>query len=223
MNLNVVEKLVLCILNKEKSDRFLTFNEKYPASIGASVFMELFLEDAIELNEDKKVVVKNELDTDKDYLKTVYERIQSEKPKKLKKWIEAYGAGFSTKPVKNIVISVAESLEKQGVLNITKEQGLFKEKAVYSANEETVNSIKKEIRTEFFENGTLTKECVSLTALINQCELLNKDLSKDEKKLLKQKLKEIKKNNMVEGVKELQDVIDEIDVAVMAAIVAGTV
>ena len=43
MNLNVVEKLVLCVLDKEKSNSFLLLSNTYPAVIGASVFMELFL------------------------------------------------------------------------------------------------------------------------------------------------------------------------------------
>lgn len=222
INLNVVEKLVLCVLDKEKSNSFLRLSNSYPAAIGASVFMELFLEDVIELNEDKKIVVKNKLVTDKEYLKEVYERIQNEKPKKFKKWIEAYGAGFSVKCVENIVSNAAEYLEKQGVLKVSKEKGLFKEKVKYEADKEIVNSIIDEIRNGFIGNETLTKECVSLTVLVNQCDLLKKELSNDEKKILKEKIKDIKKNNTVEGVKELQEVICELEMAIMAACVAGS-
>ncbi|HCW52607.1 MAG TPA: hypothetical protein DG753_02465 [Clostridium sp.] len=223
VNLNVVEKLVLCILDKEKSSRFLFFDGSYIASIGASAFMELFLEDAISLNDEKKVVIKSELNTDKDYLKEVYKEIQDSKPKKLKKWLETYGAGFSTQSAKNILNGAVESLEKQGVLNVTREQGIFKEKVRYAASEEIVNSIKNEIRKQFLEDGTLTKECVSLTALINGCELLKKDLSRDEKKIISKKLKEMKKNGTVEGIKELQSVVDEIQAVMMAAITASSV
>ena len=56
----------------------------------------------------------------------------------------------------------------------------------------------------------------------NQCELLKKVLSKDEKKILREKIKDIKKNNKVEGVKELHEVICELEVSVMAACVAGS-
>lgn len=222
MNLNVVEKLVLCVLDKEKSNSFLLLSNTYPAVIGASVFMELFLEDAIKLNEDKKIVVKNQLVTDKEYLKEVYERIQNEKPRKFKKWIESYGAGFSVKCVKNIVCSVAECLEKEGVLKVAKEKGMFKEKVRYEADEDAVKSIIDEIRSEFIENESLTKECVSLTVLVNQCQVLKKVLSKDEKKLLREKINDIKKNNTVEGVKELHEVICELEMSVMAACVAGS-
>lgn len=223
VELNVAEKLVLCILNKESSSRFIFLNVNYASSIGASVFMELFLEDAISLNNEKRVVIKNELSTDKNYLKDVYERIKNDKPKKLKKWIETYGTGFSIKPIKEILNSIIESLEKQGVLKVTKERGLFKEKVKYVVSEDVVTSIKNEIRSRFLKDEMLTKELISLTTLINQCELLREDLSRYERKTVKTKLKEIKKNDSVEGVKELQAVVDEIQAAMMGAVVASSI
>lgn len=52
--------------------------------------MELLLNETVIIDNKKKVVINKELDTDKEYLKLVYNKILSKKPRSLKNWIEYY-------------------------------------------------------------------------------------------------------------------------------------
>lgn len=223
LDLSLAEKFALCVLDSERKEGVFFYSGKYPACIVAAIFMEMLLNETITMDSKKKIIINNKLDTNKEYLKLIYDKIASEKTKSLKKWIEHYVAGFSSKPVKEVVKSVIEALVLNKALQLDKEKGLLKEHVVYNIDKQNLESVIQNIRSEFLENGTLTKETIILSAIMLQCDLLKKYFSKDEEKKMKERIKEIKKSDEWANIKVVKQVLEELEMAIVAvAIVANS-
>lgn len=223
LDLSLAEKFVLCVLDSERKEGFFFYSGKYPACIVAAIFMELLLNETITMDSKKKIIINNKLDINKEYLKLIYDKIASEKTKNLKKWIEHYVVGFSSKPVKEVVKSVIEALVLNKTLQLGKEKGLLKEHVIYNIDKQNLESVIQNIRSEFLENSTLTKETIILSAIMLQCGLLKKYFSKDEEKKMKERIKEIKKSDEWANIKVVKQVLEELEMAIVAvAIVANS-
>lgn len=220
LNLSIVEKYALCVLDIEKKGKAFFYVGKYPACIVASIFMELLLNETVIIDNKKKVIINKELDTDKEYLKLVYNKILSKKPRSLKNWIEYYVAGFSNKPIKEVVKSVIESLVLNNSLQLEKKRSFFKETVNYNVDKSNLEAVIQNVRTEFLENNTLTKETTILVALMLQCDLLKKYFSKHEENRVKERIKEVKKSEVWSEVNSVKEVLDELYmILIVAAIV----
>ena len=220
LNLSMVEKFVLCVLDSEKKEKTSFYGGKYPACIIASIFMELLLNEIITLDNKKKIVINKELNIDKEYLKLVYDKILSGKPRNLKKWIEYYVTGFTSKSVKEVVKAAIGALVLNNSLLLEEKKGLFKENVIYNVDKQCLESVIQNVRVEFLQNGTLNKETTILVAIMLQCDLLKKYFSKHEEDKVKERIKEVKKSEEWSDIKSVKEVLDELDMMmIIAAIV----
>lgn len=220
LNLSIVEKFVLCVLDSEKKEKASFYGGKYPACIIASIFMELLLNQIITLDNKKNIVINKELNMDKEYFKLVYDKISSQKPRNLKKWIEYYVAGFTNKPVKEVVKSAIGALELNNSLQLEKKKGFFKENVIYNVDKQSLESVIQNVRAEFLQNDALTKETTILVAIMLQCDLLKKYFSKHEENKVKERIKEVKKSEEWSDINSVKEVLDELDMMmIIAAIV----
>ena len=68
LNLSIVEKFALCVLDEDKMEKHFFYSGKYSACIVVAIFMELLLNEVVTVDEKKKIIINKELDTDKEYL-----------------------------------------------------------------------------------------------------------------------------------------------------------
>lgn len=222
-NLTVCQEYTLCLLNKVKKNNGNLYEGKYPGCIALAAIFELFLSEKIALDDKQKVIIKNPIDSDVEYLNVIYADLSNEKPKTLKKWMEHYLAGYSNKPIKRIVESVIDSLDKKECLNLEIKNGFLKDKILFNTNMSDVNHIIEKLRAELLESGTMMAETVILASLMHQSGILVDYFSKHEVDQLKTRIDEIKKSDNWATTSLVKQVVDELDTVLIITVIAGIV
>lgn len=218
-NLSIVEKYSLCVLGNEKRDKALFYIGKSAACIVASVFIELLLNGTIGIDNKNKVIINKKLDEDKEYLKLIYNRISSAKPRSLKRWMEYYLFTLTYKSAKEVIKSVIKTLEANNNLQLEKKRYFLKEKITYNVDNDNLKEIIQNMKEEFLEKNTLTKENIVLGELMLQSKLLKKYFSKYEKRKLKARIKEAKKSELWKDINLVQEVFDELKLLIIFFII----
>lgn len=219
-DLSFTEEYTSCVLNHKKNQSALYQNE-YSVCIIAACLLQMLTDNVIGLNKSGKLIVIGELSSSKPYLKTIYDSIATGKSKKAKVLVEEYVFSISSKPLKLIVDGVIEALISKECIEIETKAGLFKEKTIYHANEEIVNTIIKKIRSDFLVDGNVSDETTILTALLLESKILKNYFSNDETKQLEECIKQIKNSDARSFIKEILDDIEAMMVAII--VVASSV
>jgi len=222
-NLSFTQEYTLCLLDKEKKNKDVLYEGKYPGCIAISSFLELLLSGKIDLDEKKKVILKGSAQNDIEYLNIVCKDISDSKTKTLKKWMEYYLLGVSSKPIKAIVNATIESLIDNGCVSIEKKNGLFKEHIIYNVENSQVEYIIEKLRAELLEDGKITLETVILTTLMQQSDILKEYFSKHENELVKIRIEEIKKSDIWAKASIIQEILDELYTILLVALLPGII
>ncbi|GMQ57720.1 GPP34 family phosphoprotein [Vallitalea sediminicola] len=208
--LSMVEEYSLCVIANKNKTKVLYSDYKYSACIVAGAFSELIMEGTIKNDDKGKVVIEKEQNNYSGYLELIYNEINKQKPKTLKKWIENYSFTFSSKPIKSLTEKITESLIDKECIQLETKKGMLKEHSVLNIDKKKVDNIIEKIRAEFLEEGELTDETIILTALMLRTNMLKKYFSKYENGKLKERIKQIKTNPIGSLVKKVLDQIDAI-------------
>lgn len=212
-NLSISQSYLLCALNEK--GKLPTLSAEIPLCLVAGGLMDLLNAGCIVI-EKKKLKVTEELNKENQYLESLYLFIKKSPNITLEKLALEYGFAINSNKLKKIFEDVGESLvEKQCVTS--KKGGLFGNSSCFVPNPKEVDHMVQAIRAEFLENGDLSEEIITLTSLLEKSGQIKRYFSKYEKKQLKERIEEIKKESTNQIVKEMLDSITTM-IAVIAAI-----
>lgn len=204
-DLSFTQEFFLCAL-KPKGSTTLTGSIESSTCLLAGVLLELLMDGYIAIDDKKKVLINQELSSDKMYLASIYEFIQNNKPMKVETIAEKYA--FDFKKPDELFRLVGSSLVKGSYASEESGKGLFKNKVGFIPNENEVTKVIEKLRAEFLEQGEISDEVVVLGALLNKSGLIKEYFSKYEVQKLNERLKEIKQSEAGVLVKKLVDYID---------------
>lgn len=204
-DLSFTQEFFLCAL-KTKGSTTLTNSIENATCLLAGTLLELLMGGYIEIDTKNKVQIKQALLPEKEYLSSIYEFIQNNKPMKVETIAEKYA--FDFKMPDQLFQLVARSLVKDGVAEEESCRGLLKNKSCFIPKETEVTKVIEKLRAEFLEQGEISDEVVVLGALLNKSGLIKKYFSKYEVQRLSERLKEIKYSEAGILIKKLVDYID---------------
>lgn len=118
---------------------------------------------------------------------------------------------------------VVEGLVEKDVLEVENTEILFvvpKKKYVDVAN--TRNYIVEKIRAELLEEGNLEEHTIVLVLFLNAKKMLNDYFSEFERKALKQKIEQLRKEEMFETIKSIDKAIKNIDASIATIAASAT-
>lgn len=217
--LTITEEFILCALNYKKKVSSL-YSTEYNVCIISGLLLELLAKNVIQFDEKKKIIVTNQSNVLTDYEKVLVEYISSKKPLNAKKLIEVISFSMSSKLIKSVVEGVLQSLIAKECVTVKSQHKLFGEKLTYTTNDHAVNIVIEKMRAELLEDGEISDEVIVLTSLLLESKLLPNYFSKHETKQLKDRIAEVKNSDERKFIKE---VLDHVESAMMAIIVAASV
>ncbi len=204
-DLSFTQEFFLCAL-KPKGSTTLTNSIESSTCLLAGTLLELLMGGYIGLDDKNRVLAKQALTPEKEYLSFIYEFIQNNKPMKIETVAEKFA--FDFKKPDELFRFVGQSLVKDDYLAEESGKGLFKNKVIFIPNENEVTKVIEKLRAEFLEQGDISDEVVVLGALLNKSGLIKKYFSKYEVQKLNERLKEVKQSEAGVLVKRLVDYID---------------
>lgn len=210
-DLAFTQEFFLCAL-KPQGSTTLTGSIVSSTCLFTGTLLELLMGGYITIDDKNKVLINQELSSDKMYLASVYEFIQNNKPMKVETIAEKYV--FDFKKPGELFWLVGSSLVKDGHVSEDNGKGLFKNKVSFIPNENEVTKVIEKLRAEFLEQGEISDEVIVLGALLNKSGLIKKYFSKYEVQKLNERLKEIKQSEAGVLVKQLVDYIDTLIVII---------
>lgn len=204
-DLSFTQEFFLCAL-KQKGSTTLMNSMESSTCLLAGMLLELLLDGDIEIDEKKKVLIKQPLSSEKPYLASLYGFIQTNKPMKVETIAEKLA--FDFKKPDELFQLVGNSLAKDGYVTQESQKGLFKSKSRFIPNENEVTKVIEKLRAEFLEEGQISDEVLVLGALLNKSGLIKRYFSQHEVQKLKERLKEVKQSEAGVLVKKMVDDID---------------
>ncbi len=204
-NLTFTQEFFLCAL-KPRGSTTLTGSLESSTCLLAGTLLELLMEDYIEIDDRKNVLINLALSPEKAYTAFIYEFIRNNKPMKMESIAEKYA--FDFKKPDELFRLVGRSLVKAGCAEAENKKGLFKDKVSFISNKNEVANVIEKLRAEFLEQGKISDEVVVLGALLNKSSLIKRYFAKHEVQKLNARLKEVKQSEAGILVKKLVDYID---------------
>jgi hypothetical protein len=183
--------------------------------------VELALKGKVKFEGDDTVTIVDSSPTGEKSLDRLLEIMTSEKPKKIKKWVSYfYNHMFKQREVYKLVV---ESLVEKEVLEMENTEIMFvvpTKKYVDAAN--TRHYIVEKIRAELLEEGNVEEHTLVLVLFLHVKNMLNDYFSKFERKALKQKMEQLRKENIFATITSMDKAIRNIDAAIAASAAAAT-
>ena len=216
MELNLIEKLTLLALDDEKGT-LVADSTIFSYAIGASVLLELLLNNKIDISKSKiHVVDKKKTDNSilDNYLNIL---IDSTKEKSLSNWIEIFG-----NKAKQIKLDTIDNLIKANILTKKEQRFLwvFNTHKYPTQNAKPENELRKRINEIILNDKKPTLNEVLLISLIDSCGI-NKEVFGDKySKEAGKKIKLITNNNTV--AKAIHKSIEEVYNTLIAVITVIT-
>ena len=217
MSLTVAEKFLILIHHPEKS-KYVVMEQAMNAGLIGAILLDLSAEERIKITEGKVTVRHSSSRLPEPHRQILKKIQQSPKQKKAKSWISRFALSPG-KYRKGILVS----LERKGILRIERKRFLFiKYLRTYLIKTSLRNEMIQELRNVVFSNEKPDKEGAMMLGLVQACKM-HKVIcrSKEETKLSKTRLKEIIESDDI--AREVDQVIREMQVAVITAIAASTV
>lgn len=144
--------------------------------------------------------------------------MERKQPVKFKSVVEHFSSAFTDKHINELIDSIGTSLAQKGCVQKEKKSRPFSEKEVYIPNKTDVDNVVQRIRAELLEEGELSEDIVALTILLHKSGDLKNYFSADEKKKLKNRLKEIKNTPQNEMIQKVIQYIDSLLCLVIVAV-----
>lgn len=207
--LSITQKYMLCTLNEKGS--LPSCNPNAVACLIISGLLEMQLAKCISIN-DKKVSVNAELPEHMTYLTPLYNVINQGKPIKTEKAVETYTIAFTNKKLYELVDALMDSLKKADAVEPAK-TGLLGNKDSYVPKKNVVKDIIEIIRAELLDDGKISEDVITLTALMDKAGNLKNYFSKYEQKELRNKIEAIKKSEAGTLAKEMTQHIEALDMS----------
>ncbi|MEI4802477.1 GPP34 family phosphoprotein [Bacillus sp. FJAT-51639] len=219
--LTIPEEFVLLSLDRETNKLKSIFRQHIALYTVMACIVELSLKGKVKFEDDDTVTILDFTSTRDKSLDRLLEIMTSEKPKKLKKWASYfYNHMFKQREVYKLVV---EGLVEKDVLEVENTEILFvvpKKKYVDVAN--TRNYIVEKIRAELLEEGNLEEHTIVLALFLNAKKMLNDYFSEFERKALKQKIEQLRKEEMFETIKSIDKAIKNIDASIATIAASAT-
>lgn len=213
-NLSYTQEFLLCILKPQGTIPAL-YATQISTCLVAGGILELLNLNVISIDQKKKIIVNNETELKKEYLRPLYQVICNSKKKNVQDIASQYV--FATNKLLNEYIkSLSSPMVKDNLISI-ETGGVFKTKTLYLPNEEGVLRVIEKIRAEFLEDGAVSNETIILGALLYKSGAIKRYFSQYESDKLKDRLNEIKNSEEGYFIKEMVDYIDTL-IAVVASL-----
>jgi hypothetical protein len=212
-NLSVSQSYLLCVLNEKV--KLPTFSTEISICLIAGGMLDLIFAGIVAIDKKKLHVIGN-IDNNNQYLKSLYDFIKNVHNVTLEKLVSEYCFSFTNKRLTKFVEDVGETLVKEQCATSEK-GGFFGNSTYFIVNPKEVDHVIQTIRAEILESGTMSEEMIALASLFEKSGQLQRYFSKYEKKQLKERISEIRKESSNKLVKEMVDYINTM-IAVMATI-----
>lgn len=208
----ISQNVALCIVQRTHS---IIFNKDFEqkTAVLAAGFLDLIQQGYVKEN------AKNELEPTasamplEPHLAALFANMQSQKPKSLKKWLDTYINGFSSKPCKQYANKLTYFIEQLGVVSAAGEKGLLIKTDNYIVQQQELDKLATLVEKAvtdapltYDEQATIVCMCVA--------KLVRVVSSKENEKLL---VRKVKKDPQF---KTMRTVADEI--YVIMTILAGS-
>jgi len=212
-NIEISQKYLLLILN-DKGRVAPIGSMRIRAFMVASGILELVLDDIVSLS-DNQVTIKQELPSDKGYLRSIYNKIATEKSIHLKK----LGRELISKRelFKELFNSVGDSLVELDIVTKTN-GGILGQSNHYIGSEDSKKQIVEQIRAELLEEGPVTTDTVVLSSLLIGSRILKNYFSKFEDKDLNDKLTMLRKDTKNKEIFAMIDSISHTITTIIASV-----
>ena len=215
--LNLVQEYAVCVMAGKKNLKRICSDFPHIGCTVGAIFCQMMMDGSLELDEKKRVIRTDKLPADALYLRELWERIGENKPKKLQSWIQELTYNFTVKKNRFLYDGIIASLREAGCVETVSQKGLFGLKRQEQIKKERADAVVQKIRAEFLEDGELTDETTVLSMLLKHSGELKRYFSKYEEKELKERLKQLKENEMASLVHTALEEIEGMVVAIIAA------
>ena len=212
MKLGLTQNYLLCVLGKK--GKVSAFGiEKYIGLTAAGV-LEL-LQTGVVRMEGKRLSPQYSLPREKEYLKPVYQYIEGKQPVSYEKVMEYFSMSFTDRRVNAWIDILGENLAQRGYVRIEEGKSPWGTKHLYFPKEDQVQEILKGIRENMFNGGIPDVETISLALLLDKGDDLYQDLVREERKKIKRRMKELKKDPTFEQAEKITGYVDSLLVGLM--------
>ncbi|HAX73768.1 MAG TPA: hypothetical protein DCY20_09630, partial [Firmicutes bacterium] len=132
-------------------------------------------------------------------------------PKKISTWIEHFVFNFSSKPLQAIVEKIAADLIENEYVTTESYVGLLgQNKTKYHANFDLLRPIYEAIRDELLGSTPLSSNTIILYSLLERGGMSSQYFSKQERKVLRGKFKQLKDREEYQFAKQYIDEVEAI-------------
>lgn len=212
-NLSISQSYLLCVLNEK--GKLPTFSTEISVCLVASGMLDLISAGVIAID-NKKLYAIGDIDNNYQYLKSLYDFIKDTRNVTLEKVASEYCFSFTNKKLTALLEDVGETLVKEQCATSEK-GGFFGNSTCFIAEPKEVDHVIQAIRAEILEHGAMSEEMIALASLLEKSGQIQRYFSKYEKKQLKERISEIRKESSNKLVKEMVDYINTM-IAVLATI-----
>ena len=212
-HLSLTQEFLLCTLSEK--GKYSSMDMTNGVCLVAGCVLELLM-DGVVCMEGKKIFTVAPLLKEKDYLRTVYERIRQKGPVKVESVVEYFSFQFSEKNLYALIGDIGDTLAAAGCAK-KEEGGLLRKIFVYIPNAQAKDHVIQKIRAELLEDGALSEDIVALTALLQKSGDLPRYFSAYEKKDLKARLREIKNSSENQLVNKMIEYIENLFAMIVIA------
>lgn len=178
-DLSCTEKYVLCLLNVKGNINYICSDKKFTCFIISQIF-ELLNEGIISMDH-YKVKVKRDFNCHNKYLKVLYDEIKKFGPIKIQHLVERYTTSITRKKHYIIINQVIDILESKDMLKKYEKQKIIGKTYLYAVKPDVIDNLIRDIKK--VENN------VCLDALLMESLVLSKYISKEEIKIIKEKMR----------------------------------
>ncbi|MBJ8054808.1 GPP34 family phosphoprotein [Bacillus cereus] len=218
--LTIPQEFALLALDRETNKFKAMFRQHVELYTTMACLIELSLKNKVKFEEDDTVTLLETTSTGDKSLDRLLEIVKSEKPKKIKKWASYfYNHMFKQREIYKLVL---ETLIEKGILKVENTEILFVfPKKEYVDVDNTRHYIVEKIRAELLEENNVEFNTVVLVLFLEQKKMLEDYFSDYERKALKQKIEQLRKEETFKSIKSIDKTIKTIEASIVAVIAAS--
>ena len=215
VNLSLPQEFFL--LNLKSNGKFPAATSHEFGALLASVLIEFNQQELIVFSEKKFEIKPTPFPAELEYLSPVYQILEELKKKTATALANKYFT-FSDKNYKVLTTNIINTLTVKGIIQREKSRGILGERIIYHPSNKEKDRIIQRIRAELLEEGLVSPQTAALVFMMNRLKKLDQYFSKYESGTLKDRVKELKKTQENQIVK---DILDHLDMIYAAMIIAA--
>ena len=213
-NIKLTQAYMLCAMNKSGKMSNLS-TDKLVCLIAASL-IELQFSNCISII-GNNITIKNDLSSKEEHLRPLYSFISQNPSINIKKILNKYCCGITNKKINELKISIIKSLSDSGMVEESIDIGFFTKKTCYIPKIEFVEYLINLIRSELKKDTNFSEKSIALIILLEKGKCMKKYFTKEERKEMKPKIKDMQSSPSGKLVNEMINYIDSIMVAAIIA------